>query len=111
MIPDSPAAVVIPAPKRRTLVGVQGPAGRTDNQMAVFIDIHNSKVGNEDEERLKVDQISEDVEFLLNTEPTMGGILIYGFVTDWDPGVSNFTNGEYRSVRMTYVGHSRLLLP
>src|SRR2546421_3854948 len=80
MIPQSPAAVVVPGPKQRMLVGIQGPGGRTDNFLTVYIEVHNSMVGSEDEERLIVDQIAEGVEDKIHSDTTMGGLVIHGFV-------------------------------
>lgn len=109
-IPRTPTAVVIPGRKTRALVGVQGPGGRTDNFMNVLIDIHDSKVQDETTQRLLFDQLTEGIEKKIHEDVTMGGILIHGFVTDWDPGLAFFQGGEFRSVRMTYVGHTRTML-
>lgn len=109
-IPRSPTAVVVPGRKIRNLVGVQGPAGRTENELYVYIDIHDSKVSDETTQRLILDRLAETVEVKLHEDTTWGGIIIHGYVTSWDPAVTFFQQGEFRSVRMTFVGRSRTLL-
>ncbi len=110
MIPLSPSAVVTPGPKRKDLVGVSAPGGRTQNTLTVFIEVHSMKIGNEATERLALDQLSETIEDKLNEETTMGGIIIHGYITDWNPGVSTMENGQFRTVRMTYTGQTRTYL-
>jgi hypothetical protein len=110
MLPVSPVAVVIPAPKHRDLQGVGGPGGRTLITMNVYIDVLSSKVGDESEERLALDQLAERVEDLLHNDVTVGGLLIHGFVTDWVPGETTVQGGEYRTVRLTFAGITKLQL-
>jgi len=110
MIPKSPTAVVIPGPKHRELAGVGGPGGRTLNMITVYIDIQSSKVGDEAEERLALDQLAEKVEKLLHSDTSINGLVIHGFVTDWIPGESTLRNGEFRSVRLSFTGQTKLQL-
>lgn len=109
-IPRTPTAVVNPGIKRRTLRGVSAPGGRTWNDITVFVIVHNSKVGNEDEERLLVDRLAESIETLLHKDTTMGGILVHGFVHEWNPGETTLQGGEFRTVRMTYIGTTETYL-
>lgn len=109
-IPRSPTFVVTPGPKRRDLAGVSAPGGRTMNFLTVFIDVHTSKVGDEETERLAVDQLAEAAEVVLHSDVTMGGIIIHGFVNEWNPGETHNQGGEFRSVRMTYVGITKTYL-
>lgn len=109
-IPYSPTAVVQAGPKRRELAGGQGPGGRVDNWFRVYIDIHSMKVNDEATESLAVEQVAESVEKQLHADTTVGGIIIHGFVTDWDPGQSFFQNGEFRTVRLTFTGRTKTQL-
>lgn len=109
-IPRSPTVVVIPGLKTRQLVGVQGPGGRVENDLIVYIDIHDSKVKDETTQRLVLDKKAEEVEKKIHEDVTMGGLIIHGFVHSWDPGQAFFQSGEFRSVRLTYSGRSRTLL-
>lgn len=111
-IPFSPTVVVTPGIKRRELRGVSAPGGRTFNVMNVFVTIMTSKVGDENTERLKTDQLAEAVEKLLHQDTTMGGLLIHGFVQEWTPTEAFFqqTQGQFRTVRMTFVGTSETYL-
>lgn len=109
-IPRTPAVVVMVANKVRELVGVASPGGKTHNRMAVTIDLINTKVGNEADERLAIDQLAEDVEKLLHQDVKVGGLIIHGFVNNWSPGEVVLRNGQFRTVRMTYVGMSETYL-
>lgn len=110
MIPFAPAVVVVSAPKRRTLAGVAAPGGRTDNDMTLFIDVYVEKVGDETENRMALDQLSEAVEDLIHRDVQFGGLIIHGFVNDWQPTERLLQNGEFRTVRLTFVGRSKTYL-
>lgn len=111
MVPDSPAAVVIPGRKNRSLAGVSAPGGRTMNELNVVVDIltQNVKDG-ESLARLEIDQLAESVETLLHQDTTMGGIIIHGYVTTWDPGVQFINSSQFRVVRMSYLGITKTYL-
>lgn len=111
-IPYTPTVVVTPGIKRRELRGVAAPGGRTINRMQVFVLVMTSKVGDEATERMNVDKLSEAVEKLLHTDVQMGGLIIHGFVNNWTPTETFFqqTQGQFRTVRMTYEGMSETYL-
>lgn len=111
MLPRSPVAVITPGPKRRELAGVSAPGGRTMNYLTVNIDVYSSKIGNEEDERLALDQLSEQVEFVLHHDVQMGGNIIHGFVTDWTPGETTLQgNSQFRWVRLSFVGLTKTYL-
>lgn len=110
MIPRSPAVVVTPGPKRRDLVGVQGPGGRTHNTLVVYVDVLDSKVDDETTQRLILDQTAETIERKIHEDVTLGGIIIHGFFKVWNPGETFIQGGMFRTVRMTFEGQSRTLL-
>lgn len=105
MIPVTPAVIVIASGKRRALRGVSSPGGRTDNELIVLIDVHSSAVGDEETERLALETLANNIEAELHKDTTMGGIIIHGFVSEWDNGVA-VLSGEFRTVRMTYIGRT-----
>jgi len=115
MIPQASAAVVTAMGKRRQLAGVSAPGGRTQNELMVGIDLHWSKVGNEDTERQAADSRGTALESLIHEDTTVGGIIIHGFITDVDRGDSvlpNSTgsNSMFRTVRMMYRGTTKTYL-
>lgn len=110
MIPESPFAIVNCGPKRRVLAGASAPGGRTENRLTVFIDIVSSSVGPESDERLKLDQLSEAVETKIHADVTCGGIIIHGFVTDWEPGHFFIGNSMFRSTRLIFEGVTKTYL-
>lgn len=111
MIPRASAAIVMPLGKRRQLAGVAAPGGRTLNQLIVGVDLHWSKIGDEETERKAADSRGTAVETLLHTDTTLGGIVIHGFVTQVDRGESQFANNSmFRSVRMVYEAQTKTYL-
>lgn len=103
MTPRSPSVIIRPGRKRRTLRGVAFPGGRTENQLVVLIDVMTANViAGEEVARLELDELAENVEKLLYVDVTLGGLVIHGFVTDWDPGETYISNSMWRTVRMTY---------
>lgn len=107
MNPESPTVVIRPGRKRRTLRGVANPGGRTENQIYVLIDVMSADVlPGEEEARIAIDTLAEDVEKLLYVDVTIGGLVIHGFVEDMDPGEILINNSRWRTVRMFYVGKS-----
>lgn len=109
MVPKSPTVVVMTGTKRRTLAGVSFPGGRTENELSVFIDVHSAAVGDEENERIALEELANNVEAELHKDVTMGGIIIHGFVAEQDHGNSTLS-GEFRTVRLTYIGKTRTYL-
>lgn len=111
MLPRASSAVVIAEGKARQLAGVTAPGGRTMNELMVSIDIHRSKVGVEADEREAVDEIATDVETLLHSDTTIGGIIIHGFIRSVQRGEIEFAqNSMFRSVHMSFVGQTKTYL-
>lgn len=111
MVNLSPAAVVTPGRKNRSLAGVSAPGGRTLNELNVLVDVMIQNVlAGESAARLEVDQLAEAVEKILHADTTMGGIIIHGYVTTWDPGIQFINGSNYRVVRMFYVGTTKTYL-
>src|SRR6185503_5567674 len=111
LIPTSTAAVVMARGKTRALAGVQGPGGRTLNKLMIGIDIHRSKVGDEETERIAVDETATTLEDLINNDTTVGGLIIHGFFDRVDRGDTSFMNGSmFRTVVMSYTGTTKTLI-
>lgn len=103
MTPRSPTVVLRPGRKTRTLRGVASPGGRTENELIVLVDVMAADVlSSEEDSRFALDTLAENVEKLLYVDPTIGGLVIHGFVTTWDPGEIFINNSKWRTVRMTY---------
>ena len=111
MIPKTPAVVVNLQPKNRTLAGVVAPGGRTMNDISLTIDVHSSKVGEESANRMEHDELAEEIEILLHQDTTLGGIIVHGYVTVFDPGETMFQDSEFRTVRLTYNAQTKTNLP
>jgi hypothetical protein len=104
MVPKSPTVVLRPGRKTRALKGVSFPGGRTENQLVVLVDVMSAEVLNSEEEsRLALDTLAENVEKLFYVDVTLGGLVIHGFVDDWDPGEIFINRSKWRTVRMTYT--------
>lgn len=104
MVPNSPTVVIKPGRKSRELRGVAAPGGRTQNQLMVLIDVMAADViSSEEQARLDIDTLAENVEKLLHVDTTIGGYVIHGFVENWDPGEIFIDKSQWRMVRMTYL--------
>jgi len=97
---------------------VAGPGGRVFRDMTVIIDVHRQIVvntlqtdaGTEAAERLKIEQIAEGVEDFIHQNPTVGGLIIHGFINTSEPADTMFTNSVFRTVRMMFTGRTKLNL-
>jgi len=118
LIPAATACVVMAGPKTTTLAGVAGPGGRVFRDMVVIIDVHRQIVANtlqtdagtEAAERLKVEQLAEGVEDFIHQDVTVGGLIIHGFINSSEPADTMFTNSAFRTVRMMFMGRTKLNL-
>lgn len=115
MIPRASAAIVAPLGKTRELAGVSAPGGRTNNTLMVSIDVHRSKVVDEETGRLAVDSTASAIEALLHTDPTIGGLIIHGFVQNVQRGETQFfsnvgSGSLFRSVQMVFSGTTKTYL-
>lgn len=111
MAPRSPTVAIMSGLVLRTLKGVAGPGGRVRNEINVFIDVMASDVLNgEQDGRLAVDTLAEDLEKLLYLDTTRSGFVIHGFVQRKDPGEVFINNSVWRMNRLTYVGISETYL-
>lgn len=110
-IPRASAAIVIPLGHRRELAGVAAPGGRTLNTLMVSIDLHYSKVGDEESMRKAVDAKGVLLENLIHQDTTVGGIIIHGFITEVDRGETTFANNSmFRTVHMIFMGQTKTYL-
>lgn len=106
-VPTGRAVTVAAGTKHRELAGVAGPGGRTKNTLEVVVTVYYSVLEAEETARLAVDQIAENVEFLLHTDTTVGGIIIHGFVQDWVPGIIVRETSMFRVVQLHFVGQTK----
>lgn len=111
MVPLSPTVRVVPAPRRRNLVGVSAPGGRVENLFTTYVDvmISDALVG-EAEGMRAVELLANQVEILIHNDVTLGGLIIHGFFVEADPGEEFIQNSKYRVVRLTHTGVSRTYL-
>lgn len=118
LIQSASVCVITAGPKITQLAGVSGPGGRVMRNMTVFINVYrqvivdslNSQAGSEAEERLAVEQTAEAVENLIHQDVTVGGLIIHGFVVQMDPGDTLYPNSMFRTVRLTFIGKTKLNL-
>ena len=111
LIPSGNSVIVSAPGKRRQLAGVASPGGRTLNTLSVVIELNRSKVGSEEEQRIATDNCATNIEVLLHSDTTIGGIIIHGFVNQVDRGETNTSgNGMFRTVRMLFEGQTKTYL-
>jgi hypothetical protein len=110
LIPRASAAIVTAGGKTRQLAGVSAPGGRTENNLIVAIQLHWSKVGNEEEERIAADQRGTAVERLIHADTTVSGLIIHGYINQVERGETIVNNSMFRSVIMSFVGITKTYL-
>lgn len=106
-IPNAKCAAVRVGRKTRERAGVAGPGGRMMNYMPIIINVYNSTVTDEASGRLVVDQIAEAIEDLLHQDITLGGIILDGFVSEFDPDPVFRTGSMYRTVQLSFQARSK----
>lgn len=106
-LPNAKCAAVRPGRKTRDRAGVAGPGGRMMNNMPIIINVYNSAVGSEGNERLAVDQLAEAIEDLLHQDITLGGITLDGYVSEFDTEPNFRTGSMFRVVQLTYSARSK----
>jgi len=111
MVPLSPTVRVLPAPRRRNLVGVAAPGGRVENLFTVYVDVMIADpLAGESQGIRNVELLANQIEKLIHADTTLGGLLIHGFFTEADPGEEFIQNSSFRVVRLTFSGVSRTYL-
>lgn len=110
LIPRASAAIVTAGGKTRQLAGVSAPGGRTENNLLIAVQLHWSRVGDEETERIAADERGTALERLIHTDTTIGGLVIHGYITQVDRGDSIINNSMFRSVIMQFVGITRTYL-
>jgi len=106
-IPNAKCAAVRVGRKTRERAGVAGPGGRMMNYMPITINVYNSTVTDEGSARLVVDQLAEAIEDKLHEDITLGGIILDGFVSEWDPDPVFRTGSLFRTVQLTFQARSK----
>jgi hypothetical protein len=101
-IPVTPVAMVDPGPLNRQL---QGAPYRTPITMQVFVLVLNNKIEDKETMFQDTDQLVANVDAFLNGQ-TYGGIVIFSFVSDIEPGYSQRGAALYRATRLTITAQS-----
>lgn len=117
-LPKATTVTIEPGVKNRDLEGVGGvltsggnrSGGRTLNVMQVLINVYSSQYGSESDQRLRVQELAEEIEHLLHQDTSVGGIIIHGFVETWDPGMVFKAGTMFRAVQMTFTGQTKTML-
>lgn len=101
----------------RTLAGIGGPGGRTENSLQAFIIIYYAKVDTNQITKLAAEQCAEGVVRYLDGNTRLernndGGIVIHGYVSSIEPGYvyRNQGNTLFHTVRLTWTGTSKTIL-
>lgn len=110
-IPRTPALCVEPSDKARDLEGVPN---MTRNEFEVFLLIYHNKAQDNQDTRLEVDQIAEQVEDFLHTDLQLvvagNPLIIHGYVTRIESGMQYKQGTLYRAARITYYARNKTSL-
>jgi hypothetical protein len=77
------------------------------NYLPIIINVYNSQVTDEANGRLAVDQLAEAIEDLLHQDITLGGVVLDGYVSEFDPDPIFRQGSMFRVVQLTYLARSK----
>ncbi len=104
LIPEFPAVAVESFPKDRSLAGTH----RFEIKLRVGIAIHFGKIQSVQKTKKETEEFAQAIEAILHADKQMDGLVIYGFVTRVEPGISVKRSGMLQTTRMTWEGISRV---
>lgn len=107
LIPRLPAACVEPGPKIRTL---NGSLQMSENELAVFIMVYHGQVADTQVTKQVCDEQAERIEALLHTDKTLGGLVVFGFCRELEPGYAERGRTLMYSTRITWQGLSKTMI-
>ena len=107
-LPRTPSVCVDPGQKTSTLSEAQR---TTSIEFIVYVYIYANAVDSVQENKRTADKLGEDVERLLNQDPTCGGTVIHGYSQMIESGYVEKSGGILRSSRITFSGQSKSRLP
>lgn len=104
LIPVFPAVVLESYPKDRTIRVTH----KFDLTIRVGITIYHDKVQSTTVTKKEAEELAEAVEAVLQEDMTMGGLVLFGFVTRVEPGVAIRQREMIRASRLTWEGRSKV---
>jgi hypothetical protein len=107
LIPNTPAINVTGNNKNTELAGT-GHLVYTNH--TVYLTVFHSRLDAPQVTRRESDLLAEEVEALLHSDPTLGGLIIFGYVSALETGVASRGQVIMRSSRLTWTGQTRTRL-
>jgi hypothetical protein len=104
LIPTTPTICVEPGPLNSIL---DGAPFVLLNTFTIYIMVYHSKVQDTQVTRKECDQYAYAIRKTLLEDKPLGGLVIYGFVTDIEPGYANRNGQLLRTSRITWQGQSK----
>lgn len=98
-----PCAVVETYPKSRDLATTR----QLDVTIRTGITIYYGKLQSTEITKKDTEAIAELVEDLLHNDPQLGGLVVFGYVSRTEPGVSVRQGAMIRATRLVWEGRSR----
>lgn len=102
-VPAYPAIAVSGGQKRRDIIALH----KFEVVLRATIFVYHGEVQSSEITNKQVDVLSEQVEDLLHGNLTMDGLVVNGFITRNDPGVSLRSDVMIRTSRMLWEAKSR----
>lgn len=103
LIPRYPCLIVEPRPKKRTLSGTH----RWEVTFMINLLLYHGKVQTVDVTRRDNQEAAVLIENFYHADPTLGGIVIFGFINQLEPGIVSRGDVMVTATRLTWQGTSR----
>lgn len=104
MIPRTPAAAVEPGSKTRAWSGT---SSQSENRFSIDVIIFHSRLEDVNLTRKEALEQAEQVEELLHSDLTMGGLVIDSLCTAVEPGYAERGNLLLQATSVTWEGRSK----
>lgn len=104
LIPRTPAAAVEPGARGREWAGT---SRSSMNTFVVDVIIYHSQLEDVNLTRQEALELAEDVEVLLHSDPTLGGLVIDSLCTSLEPGYAERGNILLQATSVRWEGRSK----
>lgn len=104
LIPDFPSVVCESMPKDRILAESGFKYHLT---LRTGVIIYHGKIQASEITKLETETLAEDIEDLIMADNTLGGMIVHGYVSRIEPGLSIKNEVMLRASRLTYEAESR----
>lgn len=108
ILPQTPAVCVTPGNKSRAFAGA---SLMTENTFETYVFVYFGKVQDVQQNLHAAQALADAIEPVVQTDMTLGGIVIWTLCTQNEPGIINKQGSLLMGNRMTFQSFSKTRLP